>query len=267
MIIYVILSLTVLVLIGISPIYGELPQLAGIMPEGTCEHIGGATVKIEVDSANVHETELCQLRDKYFRFYVPETCYDEEGQWTDPETGKVYIFGSTCSEPAFCNAGGTQGIYDGEYGYLDSSQKVPVIFGDKRFDIVVKSEGKILCNSLQFIQEEKKIRIGSAGQDDNNSIVVTIPKILLDGEFDVLVDETPTDVDIQETETASIITIDLGFSLSENELSPGLDRIDIIGTSVIPEFPNVGLIFFITIFSTVLVSMFSKRISFIRNPN
>ena len=240
-------------------------QTVGIMPKSSCEYIGGTIVKIEMDSIQVSETELCQLGNNYFRFYIPETCYDQEGYWEDPETRKSYIFSSTCEVPRFCNASGTQGIYDGSYGYSDSSYKVPVIIGDNQFNVVIELKGKILCNNLEFIQEEKKIHIDSVGQYEGNSIIITIPKTLLNGEFDVLIDEKPTDVDIQEMETASIITIGLDFSLSENELSPEFDRIDIIGTTVIPEFSNVGLVVFITIFSVVMFSIFSKRIRLIHS--
>lgn len=234
-------------------------QTSGIIMKSVCTTIGGKIVNITIGVNQESTAELCEHYGDYFRLYVPETCYDAIGSWKDPKTGKQYTFPSTCDVPILSNAGGTAGLYNGSYGYIESSSiEVPISIENRNFDVIVESNGQILYNNLQFDKEQKKIEIVSKGAGSTNSITVIIPKELLSGEFIVLDEGEKTDFDLKETENASIITVGLDYRIGSDPL-PWSERINIIGTRVIPEFSEIGMIIFTIALSCIFITRIKPK--------
>lgn len=93
---------------------------------------------------------------------------------------------------------------------------------------VVTSFSTSVVERLDLVEEEKKISARVLGRDDSPAFThITFPKILLDGDLSIYIDSAATHLYRTDNETHSRIMLEY----------PSGDRtIDVVGTSVIPEF-------------------------------
>lgn len=111
----------------------------------------------------------------------------------------------------------------------------PVVVEDRNFTVVVASNSGI--NDFQFKQQEKRISFFVEGESGTKGVTeVTIPKELLGGEMAVFMDQNlvaEEDV-IVKSQTAAETTFEINYSHS-------IHRMEVTGTSAIPEFPIAAL--------------------------
>jgi len=119
----------------------------------------------------------------------------------------------------------------------------------QNFAVQILSNGTI--SEFEFLRVDKKIAFNISGSLNGVAFCnVTIPKQLLDGPFNIRVDDVPiTDVIESWNETHTVIHFTI--TLSEHQ-------IEIIGTSVIPEFPST-LILLLSITATIIIAILHKR--------
>ena len=83
---------------------------------------------------------------------------------------------------------------------------------------------------IELVEEEKKIRLttlGSGGNDQSGFTHVTFPKLLLDGDLSVILDGNASSFSRIDNGTHSRVIV---------KYAPGARTIEIVGTSVVPEF-------------------------------
>ncbi len=88
-------------------------------------------------------------------------------------------------------------------------------------------------NAFEFKQQEKKISFFIEGDSGTVGVTeITIPKTLLSGEMTILMDQNVVDNDnvLLKSETTSEATYEINYHHS-------IHRMEITGTSVVPEFP------------------------------
>ncbi len=111
----------------------------------------------------------------------------------------------------------------------------PVVVEDRNFTVVVASNSGI--NDFQFKQHEKRISFFVEGESGTKGVTeVTIPKELLGGEMAVFMDQNlvaEEDV-IVKSQTAAETTFEINYAHS-------IHRMEVTGTSAIPEFPIAAL--------------------------
>ncbi len=144
---------------------------------------------------------------------------------------------------------------------LQSSVKFVVVSPNA---FAVKAEGqdfdvKIASNSdvsnLQFDEQAKKISFTVSGETGTNGVTdITIPKSLLNGNMNVMIDGqviSQSDV-IETTNTQNETTLEINYHHSTH-------TIEIVGTNVVPEFgPSSSIILVVAIASIIILS--SKRV-------
>lgn len=139
---------------------------------------------------------------------------------------------------------------------------IPISFADtntyqlkaegKTFDITYSLDGKIIAMTAD--QESTSLLVGVTNVQDS-IFVITFPSELLsasNAEFVILVDGLETDYTITYNENNPTITL---------PLEAGSEEIEIVGTSVIPEFP-LGAIAIMGIVSATLVVLSRVKMQF-----
>ncbi len=111
----------------------------------------------------------------------------------------------------------------------------PVDVGDRNFTVMIASNSGI--NDFQFKQQEKRISFFVEGEAGTKGVTeVAIPKELLSGEMRVFMDQNlvaEEDV-IVKSQTAAETTFEINYAHS-------IHRMEVTGTSAIPEFPMGAL--------------------------
>lgn len=132
----------------------------------------------------------------------------------------------------------------------------PFIFAEGesfRLGVVTDSD---FCN-FSFIKEEKKLHVDIAAERDG-VFQITIPERLLGGNYTVLIDgKTIDDFTIASSDQEGSNVIKVTFKESSSS-------IDIIGTSVIPEFSVTSIILTIALTGLTVTALAHKRIGFRR---
>lgn len=113
----------------------------------------------------------------------------------------------------------------------------------KNFDVMVDGWYSIPLKA-EFNQQEKKLAVDVDTSDSFKRIALTVPHELLDGEFVIFVNGVErTDIGYAKV---------TGYTTFGFESNTDMTRIDIIGTSAIPEFgPISGLVLVVSLISVV----------------
>ena len=236
---------------------GEVPHVDGFIGKNTCKQLGGKFLIGKIDALPEPVVALCEFHNFYFKLQEDEglICGDDEGEWEDPKTGEILEVAS-CSPPLSCNAPGSSGIYANNSEYADEvNNTVPISADGKEFEIKIRTNSSVGCSNLTFDQEEKKISINSKGEG-HGVTAVTIPNNLLGGKFSVYVNGNNTGFLINKTADYSIIKIETDYPPDTN-LSDVGQTMDIIGTTVVPEFPYLG----VTVFGIALTFVICTRLT------
>lgn len=110
---------------------------------------------------------------------------------------------------------------------------------------VVTTFSASMVEQVDLIEEEKKISIRVGGKDGNPTFThVTFPNTLLGGDLSVYIDSTDTSFYRIDNGTHSRIML---------EYASGHKTIDVVGTSVIPEFSTNTILIISGIISLVIV--------------
>jgi len=119
----------------------------------------------------------------------------------------------------------------------------------------VTTESNSTISNFMFTQEEKKLMFNVTGPADTNGFCnITIPNQLLGGPFTIIIDEqTVSEVLSSDNGTHTWLYFTYLHSLH---------KIEIIGTTVIPEFPSatvLALFVFVTLIAVTLKKRIRKR--------
>jgi hypothetical protein len=121
-------------------------------------------------------------------------------------------------------------------------------------DFAVKVDGWYSNpGELQFEQDAKKVMFNVNSTDPLRRTDISIPHGLLDGGFNVLVNGMKQDLE----KKGNIKTIE-GYTLFSVSLDEGPNSIEIIGTTVVPEFPFPLLISLVTAIGIVIYVTISR---------
>ncbi|HEV8386193.1 MAG TPA: hypothetical protein VGQ03_01085, partial [Nitrososphaera sp.] len=129
----------------------------------------------------------------------------------------------------------------------------------KDFEVNVASNSSEV-RDFAFEQAEKKIEFTVEGETGTRGVAqVTLPKELLAGEMTVSIDgrviaEDSNDV-IVTSDTATEMTLEINYPHSEH-------TIEIVGTSVVPEFPILMLVMVGALGSVVAAITIASRSKF-----
>ncbi len=140
----------------------------------------------------------------------------------------------------------------------------PVAFAvkaeNKDFQVKIASNSSSV-RGVAFDQAEKKVSFKVEGETGTRGVAqVTLPKELLAGNMTVTIDgraiaEDSNDV-IVTSDTSTEMTLEINYHHSEH-------TIEIIGTSVVPEFPIAGLVMVAALGSVVAIVTFAGKHKFL----
>jgi len=99
---------------------------------------------------------------------------------------------------------------------------------EQRFNVTVKTPVQV--SEFNFNQSEKKISFKLSGGEERIPCLIEIPNTLLSGTFQVTVDGVPASFTTLTNETHTILSF---------YYMPSIHKVEITGTTVIPEFPSI----------------------------
>lgn len=120
----------------------------------------------------------------------------------------------------------------------------------KMFDVNIASNSNI--SNFEFEQDQKKVTFTVDGESGTQGVTkITIPKAMLSGEMSVRIDGKVMSSDdvIMSSETEAETTLEINYHHS-------IHTIDIIGTNVVPEFPQSLII--VMAIGTIATALFSR---------
>lgn len=114
---------------------------------------------------------------------------------------------------------------------------------------------------LSFVKEEKKIHIDIAGRNetDQGYFSITIPHELLGGNYTVLVDGERAAFTDEPYENAGFYAGDIPVSLLAFNYTSDAKSIEVIGTSVIPEFGSMAAVVMAASAASIIVLKWKRR--------
>ncbi len=237
-----------------TAIYAEHPPLVigGTVTSHGCRVLGGTTEPYAYGHGpQIATLELCKSDIGNFIIANYESCRESIKVTKEFQPGTVYEFPTSCDLPRTCNLAFGWGYVETDTPY---SNNIRVKVDEKQFHIVIQSRA-IVCDA-GFNPDSKAIAVDVRGLNGTNaSITVNIPYEVLDGEYKVSVDGSPTDFEIKNTETHSEITVAFNFpEATNNDVAIVSRNIIISGSTAIPEFPIAIIIASVAIGSMLAIT-------------
>jgi len=118
--------------------------------------------------------------------------------------------------------------------------------GGYNFDVVTTSNFDV--TDMEFDKDDKRLTFFLKSSIQNNIAEIQIPKNLINGNFTILLNDQELSPIVRGNEKISFITVEFDGT--------GLNRLDIIGTTYLPEFEFASII----LGSSLLGIIFLKRI-------
>ena len=217
-------------------------MLDGSVSDIGCLSIGGNVTIQTMQSGEI--IPICEYRDKHLSIFDPYVngggCFAAEVVWIDPESGESFsIPSANCDVPkmksdAFCD----DAAYSREPDGATTHYLKNVTVDDVTFPVYLDTSS-VGCYGLSVRQETKDMLLIllSNNLDENRAFSISFPTMLLKGNYTVLVDGRPTNVSViqrDSTVTLANITLPVNFDGGIN-----INRVQIIGTEVIPEFSEI----------------------------
>jgi len=129
--------------------------------------------------------------------------------------------------------------------------RLPVETGGYIFEVITVSSFDI--PDYQFSSEEKRLSLIISSGVSNNLAEIQIPKNLINGNFTFYLNGQEISADVKTNEKISFITIKFP--------GKGLHKLDIIGTTYLPEFSEIAqLVLATSLIGIVFLNKFRKKI-------
>ncbi len=129
--------------------------------------------------------------------------------------------------------------------------RLPVETGGYIFEVIIVSSFDV--PDYQFSSEEKRLSLIISTSVSNNLAEIQIPKNLINGNFTFYLNGQEISADVKTNEKISFITIEFP--------GKGLHKLDIIGTTYLPEFSEIAqLVLATSLIGIVLLKKFGKKI-------
>ena len=129
--------------------------------------------------------------------------------------------------------------------------RLPVETGGYIFEVRTVSSFDI--PDYQFSSEEKRLSLIITTSVSNNLLEIEIPKNLINGNFTFYLNGQEIFADVKTNEKISFITIEFP--------GKGLHKLDIIGTTYLPEFSEIAqLVLATSLIGIVFLKKFGKKI-------
>jgi len=129
--------------------------------------------------------------------------------------------------------------------------RIPIETGGYIFEVRTVSSFDI--PDYQFSSEEKRLSLIITTSVSNNLLEIEIPKNLINGNFTFYLNGQEIFADVKTNEKISFITIEFP--------GKGLHKLDIIGTTYLPEFSEIAqLVLATSLIGIVLLKKFGKKI-------
>ncbi len=129
--------------------------------------------------------------------------------------------------------------------------RLPVETGGYIFEVIIVSSFDI--PDYQFSSEEKRLSLIITSSVSNNLAEIQIPKNLINGNFTFYLNGKEIFADVKTNEKISFITIEFP--------GKGLHKLDIIGTTYLPEFTEIAqLVLATSLIGIVFLKKFGKKI-------
>jgi len=129
--------------------------------------------------------------------------------------------------------------------------RLPVETGGYIFEVITVSSFDI--PDYQFSSEEKRLSLIISSGVSNNLAEIQIPKNLINGNFTFYLNGQEISADVKTNEKISFITIEFP--------GKGLHKLDIIGTTYLPEFSEIAqLVLATSLICILFLNKFRKKI-------
>jgi hypothetical protein len=129
--------------------------------------------------------------------------------------------------------------------------RLPVETGGYIFEVQTVTNFGI--PDYQFSSEEKRLSFIISSSVSNNLAEIQIPKNLINGNFTFYLNDQEIFADVKTNEKISFITIEFP--------GKGLHKLDIIGTTYLPEFSEIAqLVLATSLIGIVFLKKFKKKI-------
>ncbi len=129
--------------------------------------------------------------------------------------------------------------------------RLPIETGGYIFEVIIVSSFDI--PDYQFSSEEKRLSLIITSNVSNNLVEIQIPKNLINGNFTFYLNGQEISADVKTNEKISFITIEFP--------GKGLHKLDIIGTTYLPEFSEIAqLILATSLIGILFLNKFRKKI-------
>ena len=129
--------------------------------------------------------------------------------------------------------------------------RLPIETGGYIFEVIIVSSFDI--PDYQFSSEEKRLSLIISTSVSNNLAEIQIPKNLINGNFTFFLNGQEISADVKTNEKISFITIEFP--------GKGLHKLDIIGTTYLPEFSEIAqLVLATSLIGILFLNKFRKKI-------
>ncbi len=159
---------------------------------------------------------------------------------------KPFLFLIIFTSPLF-----TQSTFGQFFDTPGLVNRLPVETGGYIFEVHTVSSFDI--PDYQFSSEEKRLSLIISTSVSNNLAEIQIPKNLINGNFTFYLNGQEISADVKTNEKISFITIEFP--------GKGLHKLDIIGTTYLPEFSEIAqLVLATSLIGIVFLKKFGKKI-------
>ena len=212
----------------------QYPLIVGTITETGCRVLDGNIVAL---LSNDQYINTCKYESKSFLITYVSFCNTErEGSWMDPDSGKSFVFGNSCDAPRI-----PKNPCEYPYTYVDATIPVrlyheQIVVNDRIFFVTVNIS-ETTCQWISFDSSRPSIKIEVDDVENVKGYLnVTIPAELLSGNFTLLVNGLPRDYYVKTADGYSTISFTQQYHYTGSRPH---DRIEIIGTSTVPEFQAI----------------------------
>ena len=209
----------------------QYPPIDGIITEAGCHTLDGQILTL---FSNDQSINICKYGSKTFLVtYAPFCHVQKSPTWTDPDSGRSFSFQSGCDAPRT-----PKNPCEYPYTYVDGTVPVslyhePIVVRDDAFFVSINIS-ETSCQWINFDSARPSIKIEVDDVEDVKGYLnVTIPAELLSGNFTLLVNGVPREYDLRTADGYSTISFTQQYHYTGSRPH---DRIEIIGTSAVPEF-------------------------------
>jgi len=118
------------------------------------------------------------------------------------------------------------------------------------YNFEVETVSNFDVTDYEFSSEDKRLTFFISSNVKNNLVEIQIPINLIDGNFTFYLNDQEIEADVKTSERISFITLEFPGS--------GFHKLDIIGTTYLPEFSAVMLVFGTLLFAGLLIKRYSR---------